>query len=56
MPKKVMDENLRAIKQLRKKVVKKVFRYRDNVLLIEFDHGNNLFIDSENIPINISIT
>ena len=56
MPKTVTDEDLRATKLLRGKVVKKVFRNRDNELVIEFDDGTRLFIDSDNAPIDISIT
>ena len=50
------EEARRALRMLRGKAVKKVWRHRATELGIEFDDGSRLFVDSKPRGLEISIT
>ena len=56
MPKDIKDEAMRATELLAGKIVRSVFRHRENELIIEFEDETRLFIDSADATIEISIT
>ncbi|WP_447752841.1 hypothetical protein [Sphingopyxis fribergensis] len=49
------EESARATASLRGKMVRRIFRHREQEVLIEFEDGSRLFVDSEK-TLELSIT